>query len=385
MSKIRQHPWLADDVIFYTYRWFVLVITIAIVVMQTELATYGGWLLGLASVSILATIFARPYIRIAQRNPVVMTFDVLIAAVVMVGVADFERLNPLMFYATSSLILPALLFGWRGGVMAGLAFVTFDLSAHWAFQQRPPLELIELGQPGVWALVMTMLMPPVLGVVFPFIVDFVRTYIGYRSRSKRLRRTLSSNVVNSRSSWEGSLNRFVATSSSEENDRDLRTEQAFLSSTAVRITEPSTEELRRVLFEPFPATDIDLPAALDLLATRFAQQTGAEAQLTLIGRTRTVQYSQHTALVRLAQEALLNAQQHAQAELIELTLHYDGYSVVLLIQDDGIGLLDGTYERPGGLHALRAMRYRITELGGRLDIFETEDGGVSVRVMVPLE
>ena len=385
MSKRRQHPWLADEIIFYTYRWFVLVITTIIVVVQAALVTYGWWLLGLAGVSVLATLFARPYIELARRNPVVMTFDVLLAAIVMVGASGTAALNPFMFYATSSLILPGLLFGWRGGVMAGLAFVTFDLSAHWAFQQRPPLELIELGQPGVLALVMTMFLPPVLGVVIPFMVDLLRTYIGYQSRSKRLRRTLSSSAVSSRSSWESSLNRFVPVSDNEELDRTIQTEQALLSSTAVRTTEQSTEELRRVLFEPFSATDIDLPTALDTLANRFAQKTGAEAQLTLIGRTRSIHHAQQTALIRLAQEALLNVQQHAQADAIELTLHYDGYSVVLLIQDDGVGLLDGTYERPGGLHALRAMRYRITELGGRLDIFETEDGGVSVRVMVPLE
>jgi len=58
--------------------------------------------------------------------------------------------------------------------------------------------------------------------------------------------------------------------------------------------------------------------------------------------------------------------------------------VALLIQDDGVGLLDGTHERPG-LHALRAMQYRLAEFGGRLDVFETEGGGVTVRATMPLE
>jgi signal transduction histidine kinase len=47
-------------------------------------------------------------------------------------------------------------------------------------------------------------------------------------------------------------------------------------------------------------------------------------------------------------------------------------------------LLDGTHERPG-LHALRAMQYRLAEFGGRLDVFETEGGGVTVRATMPLE
>jgi signal transduction histidine kinase len=89
-------------------------------------------------------------------------------------------------------------------------------------------------------------------------------------------------------------------------------------------------------------------------------------------------------LVRLTQEALLNVQQHAHAASAVCTLRYDATSVVLLLQDDGVGLLDGTYERPG-LHALRAMHYRLAELGGRLDVFETEGGGVTVRASMPLE
>ncbi|MFN8568405.1 MAG: hypothetical protein U0Z44_13015 [Kouleothrix sp.] len=89
-------------------------------------------------------------------------------------------------------------------------------------------------------------------------------------------------------------------------------------------------------------------------------------------------------LVRLTQEALLNIQQHAHAGTARLTLRYDAGSVVLLIQDDGVGLLDGTHERPG-LHALRAMHYRLSEFGGRLDVFETEGGGVTVRATLPLE
>jgi signal transduction histidine kinase len=88
--------------------------------------------------------------------------------------------------------------------------------------------------------------------------------------------------------------------------------------------------------------------------------------------------------VRLAQEALLNIQQHAHADTAMLTLRYDTTSVALMIQDDGVGLLDGTYERPG-LHALRAMQYRLAEFGGRLDVFETEGGGVTVRATMPLE
>jgi signal transduction histidine kinase len=154
--------------------------------------------------------------------------------------------------------------------------------------------------------------------------------------------------------------------------------------TKIRATEQSVEDLRRVIFTPLPSIDMDLAPALDLLALRFGQHTGVSARVTLLGRTRVVSPIHRSLLVRLAQESLLNVQQHAHAGSAVLTVRYDASSVALLIQDDGVGLLDGTHERPG-LHALRAMQYRLAEFGGRLDVFETEGGGVTVRATMPLE
>ena len=154
--------------------------------------------------------------------------------------------------------------------------------------------------------------------------------------------------------------------------------------TKIRAAEQSVEDLRRVIFTPLPSMDMDFAPALDLLALRFGQHTGVSARVTMLGRTRVVSPIHRGLLVRLAQESLLNVQQHAHAGSAVLTVRYDASSVALLIQDDGVGLLDGTHERPG-LHALRAMQYRLAEFGGRLDVFETEGGGVTVRATMPLE
>ena len=152
----------------------------------------------------------------------------------------------------------------------------------------------------------------------------------------------------------------------------------------MRTTEPGVEELRRVLFAPLPLNESDLPALLDVLSIRFGKHTGLATNVSVLGRVRTVHHTQRDVLVRLTQEALVNVQQHAHASSTAFTLRYDSKSVALMVQDDGVGLLDGTYERPG-LHALRAMQYRVNELGGRMDVFETEGGGVTVRATMPLD
>jgi signal transduction histidine kinase len=157
-----------------------------------------------------------------------------------------------------------------------------------------------------------------------------------------------------------------------------------MQATRVRAVEPSVEDLRRLLFAPFPSPDLELAETLDVLALRFGQHTGVASRVVTLGRARRLHSAHRSVLVRLTQEALLNIQQHAHAASAVCTLRFDASSVVLLLQDNGVGLLDGTYERPG-LHALRAMRYRLAELGGRLDVFETEGGGVTVRATMPLE
>jgi signal transduction histidine kinase len=89
-------------------------------------------------------------------------------------------------------------------------------------------------------------------------------------------------------------------------------------------------------------------------------------------------------LLRVAQEALLNIAQHSHAHHVLITIAFEPRALTLAIEDDGVGLLDGTYERPG-MHALRALRYRLSELDGHLAVFESEIGGVTVRATLPME
>jgi hypothetical protein len=265
--------------------------------------------------------------------------------------------------------------------MAGLAFVTMDRAAHWT--DRLPSAMTAFD----WAdLASTMVAPPVFGLVLPAVIELLRRISARRRQRRAEMRALVLGEQPRRDTRPNQAFGFAALERSAEHSRQDEAVQAPLAmqATRVRAVEPSVEDLRRLLFTPFPTPDLDLTEALDLLALRFGQHTGAASQVVTLGRARRLHPAHRGVLVRLAQEALLNVQQHAHAASAVCTLRYDATSVVLLLQDDGVGLLDGTYERPG-LHALRAMHYRLAELGGRLDVFETEGGGVTVRATMPLE
>jgi hypothetical protein len=377
-TRTNTKPWLADHVVFFAYRWLSLGLTAALLLAYGRLAESIPILIVTGILNIPATLFAQRYVRIVQRNPILMAADIVYAVVVLLFSGGWESL--FVFYAFGSLVLPALLFGWRGGVMAGLTFATIKAAALWAVGESPAALVAAEG--GASLLLINMATPAIFGCIFPGAVELLRRAAARHGAprrpatpAQRMEREIGADSV-----------RFTAIGRTAGRGRESASGDAPLATqaTKIRAAEQSVEDLRRVIFTPLPSPDMDLAAALDLLALRFDQQTNATARVTLLGRNRMINPIHRGILVRLAQEALLNIQQHAHADTAMLTLRYDATSVALMIQDDGVGLLDGTYERPG-LHALRAMQYRLAEFGGRLDVFETEGGGVTVRATMPLE
>jgi signal transduction histidine kinase len=155
--------------------------------------------------------------------------------------------------------------------------------------------------------------------------------------------------------------------------------------TAARLEPTSRNDAaRHAIFDPAPTESLTFSAAIDQLALSFGRQGGVDMRVTTMGVARTLTNVQHGMLLRVAQEALLNVSQHAHAHTVLMTIMFEPSAVTLAVQDDGVGLLDGTYERPG-MHALRAIRYRLAELDGQLSVFESESGGVTVRATLPIE
>jgi PAS domain S-box-containing protein len=121
------------------------------------------------------------------------------------------------------------------------------------------------------------------------------------------------------------------------------------------------EELSRQVFERFGvrvSLDIDLPPLM-VLDENVASN-----------------------LYRIAQEGMLNAARHAQAQHIEVSLSVTGRLVELTINDDGRGF-DPLSVRGGGM-GLLVMRFRAQMIGGYLFV-ESEPGrGTRLRCRCPV-
>jgi two-component system NarL family sensor kinase len=157
---------------------------------------------------------------------------------------------------------------------------------------------------------------------------------------------------------------------------------------ALERTRESLAEARRSVLDlrAGPLERQALPAALDELGRRFAEETGIAVTSALASPTPRLPAGAETALYRIAQEALVNVRRHAQATAVRIELRVAGAHAWLTIADNGRGFDAapgaGTPERGFGL---LGMQERAHLLGGNMQIRSASGAGTHVEVNIPLD
>ena len=85
-------------------------------------------------------------------------------------------------------------------------------------------------------------------------------------------------------------------------------------------------------------------------------------------------------VLRILQEALANVLKHAKAENVSVRVGMDANSLVITINDDGVGLANSCV---AGGRGVTNMRARADKIGAALDVF-ADGNGTTVRLSVPL-
>jgi signal transduction histidine kinase len=86
-------------------------------------------------------------------------------------------------------------------------------------------------------------------------------------------------------------------------------------------------------------------------------------------------------LYRIAREAVINANKHAEARQIVVKLERSREGMVLRVVDDGVGFSSQPKLKQGlGCHI---MNYRAQLMGGRLEIASPKQGGTCVSCYLP--
>ena len=107
MRGNRSKLWLADHVIFVSYRWLSWMLTALVLLYQGRLFSYATVLAVTAVVNLGYTAAARQFTSKAQRNPLVLGSDILYTLGIVAASGGWA--SPFVLYAYSSLVLPGLL------------------------------------------------------------------------------------------------------------------------------------------------------------------------------------------------------------------------------------------------------------------------------------
>ncbi|WP_211244106.1 sensor histidine kinase [Actinospica robiniae] len=129
-----------------------------------------------------------------------------------------------------------------------------------------------------------------------------------------------------------------------------------------------------------------LPEALRDLAKQWTQTSGIPVRAEVDGEPSPLQPALEVVLFRAAQEALANTAKHAEAAHVGMTLTYMHDQVSLDVLDDGKGFdPDAVEPAPanGTGYGLSAMRHRLRQVGGSLEIESTPGDGTTVSASVP--
>jgi PAS domain S-box-containing protein len=130
--------------------------------------------------------------------------------------------------------------------------------------------------------------------------------------------------------------------------------------------------------------DLGLVGALEALVEDVSQQSNLKIKFTHAVANEALPKPHQLALFRGLQESLTNVSRHAHADRVWVHLEGDGTRVILLVQDNGRGMVV-TERQKRGSFGLLGMSERVKALGGNIEIRSTLGAGTTVRLSVPIE
>ncbi len=145
--------------------------------------------------------------------------------------------------------------------------------------------------------------------------------------------------------------------------------------------EDAIEELRRSL--QMMREDFDLASVIEDYVKTFRERTKLNVHFEATGRwAGRLAPEAALAIFRVLQETLSNSMKHAQAQRVDVKLHFSHSRVYLSVKDDGQGFDPSTPK--SGHYGLSNMRDRATKVGAEVLIDAAPGRGAHITFSVPV-
>jgi two-component system sensor histidine kinase UhpB len=131
--------------------------------------------------------------------------------------------------------------------------------------------------------------------------------------------------------------------------------------------------------------DLGLAAAIEWGANDFAARNGISCKVTVPPVDLHLDGDRATATFRIFQECLTNIIRHAQAKSVRIALYQEEESILLIVEDDGIGFHESGFSNSLGSLGLLGMKERAQFCGGDVRIATSPGNGTTVTVRVPVD
>jgi len=150
------------------------------------------------------------------------------------------------------------------------------------------------------------------------------------------------------------------------------------------VARQNLEEMRRTVLKlSAPSTAKgDLAGAISEALNRARSSTKVQLDFSVCGAPRYVEATIEENLLRIAQQAMDNSLQHAQASRIRVELAFGKKEVRLAVRDNGRGFVSSNLPSRG--IGIRGMGERAEELGGTCKLTSQAGKGTRVTVRIPL-
>ncbi|MFA6957189.1 MAG: GAF domain-containing protein [Thermoanaerobaculia bacterium] len=155
----------------------------------------------------------------------------------------------------------------------------------------------------------------------------------------------------------------------------------------VNRTDAVIDGLHRLAADLRPASldHLGLEAALRQYSRSAGTETGLAVRFKARGFTDDrLEPAIETALYRVVQEAVANVVRHARATGVDIFVRHRGDSIMVMIEDDGVGFEERLVPLNGHF-GLLGMRERAAALGGTLTVESTPGAGTTIVVEVPID
>jgi PAS domain S-box-containing protein len=134
---------------------------------------------------------------------------------------------------------------------------------------------------------------------------------------------------------------------------------------------------------PLMLDDLGLVPSIEWLVENFTQRTGIVCELTVAAAPLEVSQAQASAIFRIIQESLTNVARHAQASHAEVAIEQDEATLIVRVEDNGVGFVLSGPRKPNSL-GLYGLHERAALLGGEAKIVSSPGQGTMVEARLPL-